>query len=59
MDSCPTDFLRSLLGLEIVGTAQFTFAQGSLIYDSRNKLCSIALENDFDRVLWLDGDSSS
>lgn len=56
MDSCPTDFLRSLLGLEIVGTAQFTFAQGSLIYDSRNKLCSIALENDFDRVLWLDSD---
>lgn len=50
-DSCPTDFLRSLLSLEIVGEAQFTFAQGSLVYDARNKLCSIALDGGFDRVL--------
>ena len=55
-DSCPTDFLRSLLSLEIVGEAQFTFAQGSLVYDARNKLCSIALDGGFDRVLWLDSD---
>lgn len=55
-DSCPTDFLRSLLSLEIVGEAQFTFAQGSLVYDARNKLCSIALDDGFDRVLWLDSD---
>lgn len=55
-DSCPTDFLRSLLSLEIVGETQFTFAQGSLVYDARNKLCSIALDGGFDRVLWLDSD---
>ena len=55
-DSCPTDFLRSLLGLEIVGEAQFTFAQGSLVYDARNRLCQIALDGGFDRVLWLDSD---
>lgn len=55
-DSCPTDFLRSLLSLEIVGAAQFTFAQGSLVYDARNKLCGIAMDGGFDRVLWLDSD---
>lgn len=55
-DTCPTDFLRSLLSLEIVGEAQYTFAQGSLVYDARNKLCSIAMDGGFDRVLWLDSD---
>lgn len=57
-DQCPTDFLRALLSLEIVGQAQFTFAQGSLVYDARNRLTEIALEGDFDRVLWLDSDMS-
>lgn len=55
-DNCPTDFLRSLLGLEIVGEVQFTFAQGSLVYDARNKLCGIAVKEGFDRVLWFDSD---
>lgn len=55
-DTCPTDFLRALLSLEVVGEAQYTFAQGSLVYDARNRLCRIALEGDFDRVLWLDSD---
>ena len=57
-DFCHTDFLRALLGLEIIGEAQFTFAQGSLVYDARNKLCDIAMEGGFDRVLWLDSDMS-
>lgn len=55
-DSCPTDFLRALLGLEIVGEAQYTFAQGSLIYDARNRLAEIAMDGKFDLVLWLDSD---
>lgn len=55
-DSCPTDFLRCLLQMEIVGEAQFTFAQGSLVYDARNTLCNIAMDGGFDRILWLDSD---
>ena len=55
-DMCHTDFLRSLLGMEIVGDVQFTFAQGSLIYDARNNLSAVAVDGGFDRVLWLDSD---
>lgn len=55
-DMCNTDFLRSLLSMEIVGEVQFTFAQGSLIYDARNKLAGVAMDGEFDRVLWLDSD---
>lgn len=55
-DQCPTDFLRSLLGLEVVGEVQYTFAQGSLVYDARNRLADVAITGGFDRVLWLDSD---
>ena len=56
MDMLHTDFCRSLLSLEIFGEVQYTFAQSSLIYDARNKLCSMAEDGGFDRVLWLDSD---
>ena len=55
-DQCSTDFLRALLSLEMIGQVQITFAQGSLIYDARNKLTEISLDGGFDRVLWLDSD---
>lgn len=55
-DMCSTDFLRALLSMEIVGEAQFTFAQSSLIYDARNNLADVAINENFDRVLWLDSD---
>lgn len=56
MDMLHTDFARSLVGLQLDGAVQFTFAQASLIYDARNNLANIAIENGFDRVLWLDSD---
>ena len=56
MDMVHTDFLRALLGLEVSGEVQYTFAQSSLIYDARNKLAEVAMGEDFDRVLWLDSD---
>lgn len=56
MDFCHTDFLRALLGLEVSGEVQYSFAQGSLVYDGRNALAAVALEGNFDRVLWLDSD---
>ena len=55
-DMLHTDFARSLVGLKLDGQVQFTFAQGSLVYDARNKLAYIAIDNGFDRVLWLDSD---
>lgn len=55
-DQCSTDFLRCLLAMEKAGDVQITFAQGSLVYDARNKLCKTALDGGFDRVLWLDSD---
>lgn len=55
-DFCHTDFLRALLSLEVSGEIQYTFAQGSLIYDARNQLAEVAINGGFDRVLWLDSD---
>ena len=55
-DMIHTDFMRACMSLEIVGDVQFTFAQGSLIYDARNHLSAIAVDGGFDRVLWLDSD---
>lgn len=56
MDMIHADFVRSLLSLEIFGEVQYTFAQSSLIYDARNQLAKIAMDGEFDRVLWLDSD---
>ena len=56
MDMVHAAFARSLVGLRIEGEAQFTFIQGSLVYDSRNKACQVAEDGGFDRVLWLDSD---
>lgn len=57
-DFCHTEFVRSLRALRVGGETQFTFAQGSLVYDARNQLCQIAIDGNFDRVLWLDSDMS-
>ena len=56
MDTVPVGFMRSVISLKMCGEVQFTFAQGSLIYDARNKLANIAIDGGFDRMLWLDSD---
>lgn len=56
MDMVHTDFFRSCVGLELAGEVQYTTCQSSLIYDARNKLADLAIEGNFDRVLWLDSD---
>ena len=56
MDMVHTDFLRSCLGMDIDGEVQWTTCQSSLIYDARNKLAELAIDGEFDRVLWLDSD---
>lgn len=56
-DFLPVGFMRSVIGSQITDdNVQFMFAQGSLVYDARNKLANFAIDNGFDRVLWLDSD---
>ena len=60
MQSVPTPFFRSVLGMQIPVThedyVEFTMTENSLIYDARNIMAHKAVENGFDRVLWLDSD---
>lgn len=56
MDQIDVPFVESLTQLRMVGDTAMQFASGSLIYDARNKLAQIAVDNDVDRVLWLDSD---
>ena len=56
MDMLSTDFCRSCVGLQLSGEVQWTFSQGSLVYDGRNLLAETAIREGFDRVLWLDSD---
>ena len=56
MDLLHTDFCRSCVGLQLSGEVQWTFSQGSLVFDGRNILADTAVRENFDRVLWLDSD---
>lgn len=56
MDMVHTDFLRSCLSMEKDGEVRWGFAQSSLIYDARNALANMAIDEGYDRVLWLDSD---
>lgn len=56
MDTMPVPFVRSLLYLEKGADDRVIMASSSLIYDSRNLLLQKAINNGFDRVLWLDSD---
>ena len=55
MDTVPVGFVQSLLYLE-KGNVSVAFKANSLVYDSRNLLSLTAIEQNFDRVLWLDSD---
>lgn len=56
MDMVHTVFLKSVLQLEKVGDIQYAMSCSSLIYDSRNNLARQAVNEKFDRILWLDSD---
>lgn len=56
MDTIPTDFAQCLLHLQKGENVSVLFKKNSLIYDSRNMISLIAIEQNFDRVLWLDSD---
>lgn len=56
MDTVPFQFAESLIDLYKPQGTAVCFKPNSLIYDSRNLLSLMAIENHFDRVLWLDSD---
>lgn len=56
MDMVHTTFMWSLIGMNRCGETQFAIACSSLIYDARNQLVKKAIDEKFDRILWLDSD---
>lgn len=56
MDTVHTIFMKSLLGMDRPGQTGFAFSCSSLIYDARNTLAKQAVNEGYDRVLWLDSD---
>lgn len=56
MSMVHTQFVASLLQLRVDCDIEFAFTESSLIYDARNQLARKAVEENFDRVLWLDSD---
>lgn len=56
MDMVHTVFLKAILSLERVGEVKYSLSCSSLVYDARNSLAKNAIDEGFDRVLWLDSD---
>ena len=56
MDTVPTLFCQSLVGMQVPENAKYAFVCGSLVYDARNKLTAAAIQSEADYVLWLDSD---
>ena len=56
MDQVPVQFTQSLSMLYRVGDCSVAFQVGSLIYTSRNHLAGIAIEQQYDYVMWFDSD---
>ena len=56
VNTLPVGFVQSLLYLKKGDDVSVLFKPDSLIYDARNLISLTAIENHFDRVLWLDSD---
>lgn len=56
MDTVHTAFADALLRMDKPPDTHVLFLPGSLIYDARNQLSLIAIQNGCDAVLWLDSD---
>ena len=55
-DTVYTDFMLSLLNMQRIGQVYCQVVKSSLIYDARNRLAKQAVDDGFDRMLWLDSD---
>lgn len=56
MGTVPVRFMASLLAMKRAGDVEFEVTDHSLIYDARNRIAKLAIDEGFDRVLWLDSD---
>ena len=56
MDFVSTSFMTCLTGLQPVDDTTLHVVQSSLIYDARNDIAKNAVEQGYDRLLWLDSD---
>ena len=56
MDEIDVGFVQSLMDLQTVGETKTYFLSGSLIYEARERLAAMAVNNGFDHILWLDSD---
>ena len=56
MDTMPVGFVQSLMYLEKGEGVSVCFKANSLVYDSRNLLSLTAIQEGFDRIMWLDSD---
>jgi len=52
----PVRFMASLLAMKRIGNVEFQVTDHSLVYDARNRIAKTAIDEGFDRVLWLDSD---
>ena len=55
-ESMPVGFVKSLIDLQIPEGTTISIIPNTLIYEARNLIAQKAVENEFDRVLWLDAD---
>lgn len=58
MDMVNTTFMCSLIDLEKPEGTVYTVTKNTLIYSARNMIAINAIRNGFDRVLWLDSDTT-
>lgn len=56
MDEIDVGFVQGLMDLQTVGDTKTFFLSGSLIYEARERLAAMAIDNGYDHVLWLDSD---
>lgn len=56
MDTVSTLFAESILKMDKPPGTSSCFKANSLVYDSRNQLSLIAMDQNFDIILWLDSD---
>lgn len=56
MDMVTARFAQSLATVTKVGYSLVSFQVGSLIYDARNRLAAMAIEQNCDYIVWFDSD---
>lgn len=56
MDTVPTQFMQSFVGLRKVGETVKLVTVSTLVHNARNYLAKQAVDEGFDRILWLDSD---